>query len=177
MINYLTSSNDKFIHDHQLKFDPQQYPKLGSGERKTTMTREQTINKETDEWIDEEIDVSDLPPSILFMAIVNAYSAGFQLFIPLDISFPKFSVAIAQELQSLLLNPITTSTPFCNSKYIKHELVLDLVHLNATGKIKSSKAWNQSMYKAGHIWIVDNLVLDSIQGIVGYCRNNLKYHK
>ena len=129
-------------------------------------------------WIDGEIDVSDIPPSIFFLGVINCYSAGLGLYIPLDESFADFSKRIANFLPKYRKDSIWDPNwgykyyiPYFSKDYI------DLEYLNRTGKIRSVKQWNTSATRDGKICFIeadDNPneieVIGSIQEIVFKCR-------
>jgi len=113
---------------------------------------------------DDEIDVSDIPPSLLFAAINNAYSSGFMLYIPLDITFFKF-------IENNVLQ-------FRNKKqcsFVGNNLV-DFEYLHAHGKIKSSNDWDCEARKLGYIWDFDNKSTGTIKSIVTNCRKIYRDH-
>jgi len=109
-------------------------------------------------WYDQELDVFDISPSLLFTAINNAYSSGFGLYIPLDMSIEKFAKYIATSLSN-------KETPTFNGANL-----IDFEYLNKTGKIKSTQVWNKNAAKCGYVWIHNYYALHTIQSIVYTCR-------
>lgn len=167
-IGYLEITNDsKFVWDRQLNLS--QYNK----HYKWRSWELNTGDPITKQWHDYEIDISDIPPSIFFMAVVNTYSTGFSLYIPLDESLWYFSENVASDIRQLLEDPSYQ----CNRIHCIARGVVDLEYLNQTGKIKSTGTWNYHMAKCGsiHIWESANGLetTGTIQGIVEDCRRFL----
>jgi hypothetical protein len=118
----------------------------------------QAGNIETGEWYDDELDVSDIAPGLLFTVINNSYSSGFGLFIPLDMSIDDFSKRVATTL-------INKSIPNFNGASL-----IDFEYLNKTGKIRSTRKWNKNAAQKGLIWINNGKAIHTIQSIVDACR-------
>lgn len=119
----------------------------------------------TKDWYDEELDVSDIPFTLLFAAINNRYSIGFDMYIGIDVSFERFCEKVIADLEE-------GKTPnFCGSNLINFD------ELNKSGKIHSTKEWNKKASQNGMLWISDSGAVGSIQGIVTECRNFLMTQK
>lgn len=165
-MKYLNVKGVGFASDRKLNLDLYQCDKFIWESR----IEEEFISMNGD-WIDCEIDISNIPPSLFFMAVNNTYSSGFSCFVPLDITFLDFSKATALYIESIF----NKGKNYGGWKipYICEELV-DLKYLNETGKIKSARQWNFHAKKNGHILVVENengglSTTGTIQEIVTNC--------
>lgn len=123
--------------------------------------------------IDEVLDVSDIPPSLLFMAIINTYSRGFSLYVPLDMSLWLFSDAVAQQIKAMLESSTVTRPIIHETRFSRSHV--DLETLNRQGIIASTSQWNR--VARTHICHESDGTLQctgSIQGIVRQCRDFLR---
>ena len=168
MLDYLqTSTDNKFIWDTKLSIDLSRYNIYYKWDNYDTKCFDPVIN----DWIDNELDIADIPPSIFFMAVVNTYCTGFNRYIPRDESLMEFSKHVILDIKRKLID--SSYDLYDRIPYITSESI-DLRYLNATGKIKSTKQWNAYMSKSGFIWINNMGILGSIQGIIKSCRSFLK---
>jgi hypothetical protein len=167
--------NGRFAYDVKLGFNP----KNGKHDYKYSWMNpnvEESLelgNKETKEWHDFSIDISDIPPTVFLLGVINIYSSGYSLYIPLDMSLADFLKAATCEIQKLLSE---------NSEYEKIIVLdiltkgqIDLKDLNSTGQIKSTRKWNEVMKKKGLIWLYETddgtiKTNRSIQTIVTHCK-------
>lgn len=116
------------------------------------------------EWHQDEIDVSDIPPSVLFLWLINRNSRGLSLYIPLDMSFPAFCEWCIKHIESGHPEQIVWG----------YTDVLDFDYLARTGKVRCS-LWNENMYRRGCIWIESGNVYDSIQSVVTWCKQFMDF--
>lgn len=160
-MNYLKSDNgDNFINDkYILPFNKISNIKdIVSYEWSSEQKSYDINDKYKIEWHDEELDVSDLSPTLLFIAINNTYKRDFGLFIPTDMSISKFSKYIIKNLND-------------GNKYIFNGFeYIDLEYLNNMGKIKSTKIWNSKALRHGNVYVYDKLTSGTIQAIIRNCR-------
>lgn len=147
-MNYFQMNDDKLA-------------KLRSQNIKSLSDGDAIIVGDTKDWYDEELDVSDIPATLLFTAINNSYSTGFALYIGIDISFEGFCQKIKADLKEDK-NPY-----FCGSDLFNFE------ELNQSGKIPSTKIWNKKAAQKGILWTFNGRSIGSIQGIVEGCRKFL----
>lgn len=118
---------------------------------------EESVDKKSMDWYDEELDVSDLSPTLLFIAINNKYSTSFGLYIPLDMTIEMFAKKVIRDLNNKHHNS------FNDSEYI------DFDYLDKTGKIKSTKFWNMNVSRDGNILATNKCTMGTIQSIVNDC--------
>jgi hypothetical protein len=109
--------------------------------------------------------VSDIPPSILFMSMVNCCSSASSLYVPLDTSFPDFALCCAEKYRNGNKNH-----PLYNMKYL-----VDMKYLNEKGKIRNAGQWNNTMDMRDNMHLHDYNVLGSIQSIVECAREFITY--
>lgn len=152
MYEYLATHGGNFVGDDDLI---SLYSKIEILEAISEANQRLTI----DDHITEEINVSDIPPSLLFAAINNTYSSGFMLYIPIDMTFSEF----IEWNTSRYINEKQCS--FVGAK------LLDFEYLNSYGKIRSSSEWDRSARILGYIWDIDNKSVGTIKSIVNNCRN------
>ena len=155
-MNYLEIKDGKFVYDGDLDYE--KYNKNFVCDN-IEVNFEDIV--EDGVWKDTLVDISNIPPSIFFMAVVNMYSVGFDLYIPMDMSFEKFSKYLCQNFPDIDDNNsdnynIPDSIRVFRSLFPK---------LNSTGTI-SSKKWNSIGKKEGKIWCHDRRTINTIQAIV-----------
>lgn len=171
MLGYLETTDDgKFLWDIKLGVDLWKYNKCYEWRNWDTECR---LNGT---WVDHEIDISDLPPTLFFMAVVNTYSTGFGYYTPLDEPVPMFSKEIAPDVRFLLADNNSPEHYRSRISYVTPDAI-DLQYLNATGKIRSTAQWNHYMCRQQHIHIWDDKVFGSIQSIVDTCQKFTNKHK
>ncbi len=128
-------------------------------------TKDKVGDEKTEEWFDEDIDVSFISPSLLFAVIYNSTSTGLQPFIGYNWTFEHFSKSVVEQMKNYLLKDIKKPNGLLFLDAI------DVDYLHRTGKIKSKK-YNQYMAKKGNVIVFHENVLNCIQAIV----QNLKLH-
>jgi hypothetical protein len=160
MSSYLEVKDGNFVRDIELDFSVDKYyQKLNSLKR-----GEWCIAGKDREWFDGEIDIKDIPPSLFFLVLVNTYSSGFSLSVPLDMSYERFFKLVAAQFENPLNKKIVYKIYFDGGN-------IDIAYLNKTGKIKSIKQWNSVMSMRGLIWSYNGKSLGTIQSIVETCRS------
>ncbi len=164
MINYLNVLNEKFTRDLELGFDSD---KCSTDAIYDMQKKDWSFFDEDTKWTDIEIDISDIPPTVFFMFVVNTYSIGFDLFIPLDMHISKFSKLVTKEFSSCTEHKIISEFYFGQNN-------IDIDYLNKTGKIKSTRQWNYNLYKHGSIWRFEFGAINTIQSIVEKCRHFMR---
>lgn len=159
-ISYFQIQDGHFTHDQKLGFD---YLKVLNYPKKFIWDRWIPSANWTKEP-DLPIDISQIPPSIFLLAIVNSLSSGFSLFIPLDLTYSCFFEKLVDQFSlgfsSDELSPGIISSSYLNSRFV------DLEYLNATGKIRSPLQWNRGLSNNDCLPIYQGSALRSIQGIV-----------
>lgn len=137
-LGYLTTSGTKLVYDIKLGFDSTKYArndlyfKWGEDDK-------DCITKF--DWLDYEMDISDIPPSIFFMGIVNSYSIGFALYIPTDLLLDSFTQKLSKQMP-LILSKSNNNTGILCEDYFNNQCI-DIEYLNNTGRIKSVAQWNK----------------------------------
>lgn len=127
-------------------------------------------------WKDYELDISDIPPPVFFLGVVNTYSYGFGLYIPLDMSFEIFANNCEFELKYFIKQGEFKGY-FLDKKYTNFDYLIN------TGKIKSVRKWNKQATIDGKTSILDYELLGSnkshgtIQAIAAECRKFMTYVK
>lgn len=160
-INYLdTTSDGRFKHDIKLGFNPS---KLSEDETRHDWKAAKSIDGKDGEWFDGELDISDIPPTVFFLGIVNTYSSGFSLHVPTDMNLEKFSKSVCENFSKF------EEVPWL----YKFDQRLNVDYLNRTGRIQSVKEWNRLAAIDGDLWNINGVCIGSIQGIVANCRNFL----
>ncbi len=138
------------------------------------------VNSEYD-WTDEEIDISDIPPTIFLAGLINCNSKGFSLFIPLDMSFVEFSKRCVKDIEKILNDNKLACTDVLRilGEGENSSLALDIFHIHKTGKISSTRRYNYKMKKREHVQSFktsDGKIkhIGTIQSIIQKCRKFLK---
>jgi hypothetical protein len=109
-------------------------------------------------FIDTDLDLSEIPPTLFLVAVINSHCVAFDLCIPIDMSLSDFSVEAAVRLEEAFADKRTCLDPIGRFRN-----VLDQLHqVHQTGSILSSRAWNQAME--------EQIRFCPIQGIVRACR-------
>lgn len=118
--------------------------------------------------IDHEIDVNDIPPSLLLMGIVNSHSSGMNWYITLDCTFEEFQYKAATNI----------SKKYPHFPLHNIDDLIDMEYLDKHGKIKSTKQWIKGTISRNNLWIIEpdensdgvKKALNHITGIVDCCR-------
>jgi hypothetical protein len=178
-VGYLEITDDnKFVWDIKLNLDIKNYNK----NYKWGTAVKDCGDPITKEWYDYEISILDIPPTIFFLGIINTYSVGFSLYIPLDATILWFANELANDIRKLLKNEKMSPNNLLSSTIYNNPE--NLFFLNTYGKIRSTKLWNYNMAKNGsvHIYCHNNdnnnyHCTGTIQGIVKDCRDFLEKYK
>src|SRR5437868_6132711 len=159
-IGYLsTTSDNKFVWDIKLGINLHNYNTW----YKWRSFVDNISDRYTKEWYDYEIDISDLPPSIFFLGVVNTYSVAFSLYIPLDQHIVNFSANTAEDMRFFLGTGEQVDS--CAAVVYIDRANLDIEYLHKTGKIKSTRDWNRNMSRNIYVY-EDFTATGTIQGIV-----------
>ena len=158
-VSYENSNSRKFSfsYDLKLKFDPYAYEKHQVQFNDWTIWDDVKCG-ENGEWIDEELDISDIPPTVFFLGIQNTYGQIYDTHVPTDCSLGEFSKRAAERIHT--------------KKYVfKIDWLLDIEYLNSTGKIKSTKKFNRNACISEYLWQHEGRRHGTIQSIIKNCRN------
>lgn len=131
--------------------------------------------------VQEILNVSDIPPTILLTCIVNTYSRAFSLFIGLDMTIQEFSDHLAKSGDFL---PENMTPDFSHPQFpcVYHNFWSLLVKCNKTGTLDTAE-WNQIAHERGLMWNLGNDIDDtittygSLQSIVETARKVIKLIK
>lgn len=96
--------------------------------------------------LNEDIDVSDIPPTIILACIVNTYACGFSICVGLDISLEQFSKQVAEDFTTL-----SEKNSFPNSAPVCHYFWSLILKCDKTSKLNTVE-WNQIAHHSGLIW-------------------------
>lgn len=148
-----TDEYGNFILDRKLGFDIETF----DCKKKWSEISSAHLNEKCD-WNDLKIDMSLIPPSLFLVAVVNSYSQGNMIYIPIDMSLSTF-IAQAKKvlIETMLMDTRTNAFKLYNFGVLSvFKNVFSIVQtLHRTCKLDSTKQWNRIMAKEGFVWVVN----------------------
>lgn len=138
MIPYFEiNDNGEFTHDRALNFNPKKTYTFKSFAAEAKWPTD-TVK----DWPSEEIDISNIPPTLFLMAVINTYSTINALYIPQDMSISDFSKKMRKEIPRYFLE----DRHGCGGvlSYLFDPIRDIMIHLHQTCKIQPDK-WNYEM--------------------------------
>ena len=143
-----------FERDAQLGFDPRKHYNIGNFPTEKKSISKEGIVKFGKLINVNPVNISDIPPTLLFVAVNNVYSYPFSLFVPMDMKLDEFSNQVAQYifLKQQLPNNLT------GFSYINYD-ELDNGYIDPV-------TWNHKALNDGRLWVTENTLISSIQSVI-----------